>query len=126
MTVFTVIAGGNDTTVVMSDFLETVADAEKRDILLFNKLPQFFRNVRGIFLVDAAGTARENNTLQNHTREKNDTYLKILLFHHNLSVDKTGEQFTVNVELYPLLFAKNAYLSRDERSNGCIGSRSRE
>ena len=63
MTIFTVIAGGNNTTVMMSNLLKTVADTKKRNILLLNKLPQFFRNVRSILFVNTARTSREDNTL---------------------------------------------------------------
>lgn len=57
MSIFTVVARGHYTSVVMGNLLETVADAEKGYLLLFDKLPQFLRNVGSILLINTRRTA---------------------------------------------------------------------
>ena len=57
MSIFTVVARGHYTSVVMGNLLETVADAEKGHLLLFDELPQFLRNVGSILLINTRRTA---------------------------------------------------------------------
>ena len=57
MSIFTVVTRSHYSSVVMGNLLETVADTEKRHLLLFDELPQFFRNVGSILLINARRTA---------------------------------------------------------------------
>ena len=70
MTVLTVVARSNTTSVMMSNLLETIANAQKRDLGLLDVLPQGLRNVRSVLVVNTAGTAREDNSLETQTEKR--------------------------------------------------------
>ena len=70
MTVLAVVAGSNTTSVVMGNLLETIANTQKRDLGLLDVLPQGLRNVRSVLILNTAGTAREDNSLETQTENR--------------------------------------------------------
>lgn len=74
MTVLTVVARSNATSVVVSNLLETIANSQKRDLGLLDVLPEGLGDVGSISIVDTAGTTRENNTLPTQWRKVQPTF----------------------------------------------------
>ena len=64
MTVLTVVARSNTTSIMVSNLLETIANSQKRDLGFFDVLPQSFLHMRSILIVNTARTTREDNSLE--------------------------------------------------------------